>query len=183
MVIQYSQPWLFQSTHSVRSATLLQVVFWTKQKVSIHALRTECDSEAAKACAVCEVSIHALHTECDTPLHPTRQRRYVSIHALHTECDGQYCNTHGNAGGFNPRTPYGVRPLLAHGSSRQSVFQFTHSIRSATMHLAKGINVQDVSIHALHTECDTTAGALIVPVFVSIHALHTECDLPSSVGR
>ena len=56
--------------------------------------------------------------------------------------------------GFNPRTPCGVRhcPLLTSGVLKE--FQSTHSLRSATMKVQAKIIAESVSIHALLAECD-----------------------------
>ena len=55
-------------------------------------------------------------------------------------------------------------------------FQSTHSIRSATKLFGEITTAVNISIHALHTECDDFTLTLEVVVIISIHALHTECD-------
>ncbi len=55
----------FQSTHSIRSATFQRWFLFVRSFVSIHALHTECDNKLIDAEGYTEVSIHALHTECD----------------------------------------------------------------------------------------------------------------------
>ena len=78
----------------------------------------------------------------------------VSIHALLAECDSFLFDFPHPQGGFNPRTPCGVR---LPGTSRRlprTKFQSTHSLRSATrVELLVGCQVA-VSIHALLAECD-----------------------------
>ena len=83
----------------------------------------------------------------------------VSIHALLAECDLSPQGRVGRHGGFNPRTPCGVRPragLTSHGSMS---FQSTHSLRSATMPRDSSQVAESVSIHALLAECDRSARA------------------------
>ena len=123
----------FQSTHSLRSATLSAIPGrrWN-QPVSIHALLAECDPRHAEGVSEHVVSIHALLAECDA-LAP--QTVYVKR-------------------GFNPRTPCGVRPVRQNYSGPDFQFQSTHSLRSATI-ISVSVQVKlMVSIHALLAECD-----------------------------
>ena len=123
---------MFQSTHSLRSAT--------------HKPRLLADQV--------DVSIHALLAECDTPRGLKMLQDKVSIHALLAECDLLMWFGLVPKQSFNPRTPCGVR-LVNDSSIPQSVrFQSTHSLRSATF---PGILTKCkpiVSIHALLAECD-----------------------------
>ena len=81
---------MFQSTHSLRSAT---------------------KREAEEAVKV-TVSIHALLAECDQGQEEFFSSMLVSIHALLAECDGSFCRSWSRIEGFNPRTPCGVRPVF-----------------------------------------------------------------------
>ena len=65
----------------------------------------------------------------------------VSIHALLAECDDLVSTCIPEHAGFNPRTPCGVRRLPLPSSGRKSLFQSTHSLRSATFQ-AVGIDAQ-----------------------------------------
>ena len=56
---------LFQSTHSLRSATGVANYSCLELVVSIHALLAECDKSMAAAGRRGKVSIHALLAECD----------------------------------------------------------------------------------------------------------------------
>ena len=125
---------LFQSTHSLRSATPVAAVFdifpWFQ---STHSLRSA--TAARRAFNVPDaVSIHALLAECDALLRP--------------------CLTFSH--GFNPRTPCGVRRNIVHGKLSYTGFQSTHSLRSATLSGDSDSAVFKVSIHALLAECDKT---------------------------
>ena len=101
---------MFQSTHSLRSATPTGEVETIREIVSIHALLAECDRLGDVNYLDAVVSIHALLAECDFWLlwnpdcsmwfqstHSLRSatqqpairpyHRPVSIHALLAECD------------------------------------------------------------------------------------------------
>ena len=81
----------FQSTHSLRSATINLKVSHDKFLVSIHALLAECDDMSRAILGRLDVSIHALLAECDhEPLVPCFYVP-VSIHALLAECDQIDC--------------------------------------------------------------------------------------------
>ena len=147
--------WKFQSTHSLRSATLKSRSASILKKVSIHALLAECDRASGHAllplnrfnprtpCGVRPVSpsnggllvefqsTHSLRSATGYT-QPIVVFRRVSIHALLAECDARCHRRPQRRSGFNPRTPCGVR-------------------------LAGYVleNFDDVvSIHALLAECD-----------------------------
>ena len=101
---------LFQSTHSLRSATRVPIPFHQGVYVSIHALLAECDLLSRSIAFMRSVSIHALLAECD-------------------HCPA--CRGHDDAG-FNPRTPCGVRHKDCYRMTISVRFQSTHSLRSAT---------------------------------------------------
>ena len=101
---------LFQSTHSLRSATNAGSTSSARRLVSIHALLAECD---------CSSVSFIFLLFCFNPRTPCGVRpekalcaldgKTVSIHALLAECDGTF---HSHLRGqirFNPRTPCGVR--------------------------------------------------------------------------
>ena len=103
---------VFQSTHSLRSATNLRTPETAKAGVSIHALLAECDQR--------EGNFLKLKT-CFNPRTPCGVRRdrvsagraifQVSIHALLAECDGLSPTLSAPLPCFNPRTPCGVRRI------------------------------------------------------------------------
>ena len=126
---------MFQSTHSLRSATILLSTFSLGYMVSIHALLAECDLNGQLQPIFCEpVSIHALLAECDPPC----QRYKIVIQS------------------FNPRTPCGVRLGFLALLTIHHEFQSTHSLRSATVPDMEEYHIERVSIHALLAECDST---------------------------
>ena len=87
---------VFQSTHSLRSATFVPYLKRRIRLVSIHALLAECDKMRFYGHGRHQVSIHALLAECDIPL-------------LHVVIDNI---------SFNPRTPCGVRRWPAKSRQR-----------------------------------------------------------------
>ena len=167
----------FQSTHSLRSATAFTM---TMQK----------DSSFQ--------STHSLRSATGV-LFCTVPRPPVSIHALLAECDAVVAVVAVGSGGFNPRTPCGVRLTFRRGqivavdvsihallaecdrqkrivTGRDMEFQSTHSLRSATPRYAKpGSKNQFQSTHSLRSATLITHRMLAL-VAVSIHALLAECD-------
>ena len=167
----------FQSTHSLRSATvgtyLTLSPFWFQ---STHSLRsaTSCFSVRPASqtgfnprtpCGVRLMAIWSLNrTVRFQSTHSLRSAtglviglsstRAVSIHALLAECDGRCLGTMSFHGSFNPRTPCGVRPDTGTGTTGRRMFQSTHSLRSATGCLFAIKTSMIVSIHALLAECD-----------------------------
>ena len=147
----------FQSTHSLRSATVLLYIQKTKVYVSIHALLAECDAWScpggAQVCGFnprtpCGVRLKTVNTfrgekrfqsthslrSATRATPPISCRVIVSIHALLAECDKK-----------------GLA-FLRTGKR----FQSTHSLRSATNRILRLLPAQRVSIHALLAECDNT---------------------------
>ena len=101
---------LFQSTHSLRSATFYEGAGLYAYVVSIHALLAECDQRGQNVPGQDIVSIHALLAECDILI-------MIFLYSPSR---------------FNPRTPCGVRPTLRATLKQSWKFQSTHSLRSAT---------------------------------------------------
>ena len=149
---------MFQSTHSLRSATITSRKLSQAATVSIHALLAECDScppgklppslsfNPRTPCGVRqslvwrrtgEAKFQSTHSLRSATL-ITRQPRPISY-------------------GFNPRTPCGVRPKSSRAGATSHGFQSTHSLRSATPVKHPIATMQLVSIHALLAECDECA--------------------------
>ena len=148
-------PALFQSTHSLRSATNPADIYTFLQTVSIHALLAECDRRQVGV----QLSPHCFNPRtpcgvrpvpafcplCFSPFQSTHSLRSatskytgacheyaVSIHALLAECDLMFGIQLASIKCFNPRTPCGVRPTRSSLPCRNALFQSTHSLRSAT---------------------------------------------------
>ena len=136
-----SNPYImFQSTHSLRSATLWWIVPRPIRGMfqSTHSLRSATDCPR-QVCGCQAVSIHALLAECDETKTKTKTKMK----------------------GFNPRTPCGVRRFHDRFDGSGAGFQSTHSLRSATC-LSHCQRTEDpgVSIHALLAECDMPSVAI-----------------------
>ena len=147
---------LFQSTHSLRSATHQIVHYGGALPVSIHALLAECDGggpclgpgrpgfNPRTPCGVRQwLWLRATRGRWFQSTHSLRSATHqivhyggalpVSIHALLAECDGGGPCLGPGRPGFNPRTPCGVRQWLWLRATRGRWFQSTHSLRSATV--------------------------------------------------
>ena len=145
----------FQSTHSLRSATvyMLIVLFLS---IGFNP-RTPCGVRQSSGVNGREStmfqSTHSLrsatHQRGTTP-----GQQNVSIHALLAECDRRGHFVPRPVRSFNPRTPCGVRLASTRGRAMNMRFQSTHSLRSATNPGCRMTNCYLVSIHALLAECD-----------------------------
>ena len=148
---------LFQSTHSLRSATSQRGIILLPHLVSIHALLAECDCSDIYVCVIqhgfnprtpCGVRLGGRgrrrgrrgfnpRTPCGVrPMEQAKDEeviRRVSIHALLAECDRLMLPGLANLSCFNPRTPCGVRPWTPCTVTGSTRFQSTHSLRSATV--------------------------------------------------
>ena len=146
---------LFQSTHSLRSATFGKPDWVHRPRFqSTHSLRSATLSNL-QIFRGGTVSIHALLAECDNKL-PTilpRVALFQSTHSLRSATE-RTVNVASGLHGFNPRTPCGVRPSSHTSSEHASRFQSTHSLRSATVAPQAIAAEHGVSIHALLAECD-----------------------------
>ena len=169
---------MFQSTHSLRSATLPDGCKSHLLAVSIHALLAECDYKPSRSrnhvhrfnprtpCGVrrpppsrqsdCLTfqSTHSLRSATHR-MRAFRERHPVSIHALLAECDFRKYPVR------RADLVVSIHALLAecdgHGLGirvQLHRFQSTHSLRSATSSVSHTSSFTDVSIHALLAECD-----------------------------
>ena len=127
--------WTFQSTLSMRRATLRGHVDRVVQPISIHALHEESDVTSAATRSACSIFQSTLSMrratssgyQCSSP-------HIISIHALHEESD--------------------LQPL--HIYLRCATFQSTLSMRRATVHANVAVDHGIlISIHALHEESDS----------------------------
>ena len=78
----------------------------------------------------------------------------ISIHATHTGGDGRGLSCHVRQIDFNPRHPYGWRPIPGFCVVCGKGFQSTPPIRVATGGIIDGAEVISISIHATHTGGD-----------------------------
>ena len=168
---------MFQSTHSLRSATAVLTTQYIVPSVSIHALLAECDFlfhlwiapvrcfNPRTPCGVrlwrfldlnCSTWFQSTHSlrSATSGNKPRNNKTIVSIHALLAECDLLHPAGGMGRAGFNPRTPCGVRHNKLIERKEYHEFQSTHSLRSATHRLLSLNHIESVSIHALLAECD-----------------------------
>ena len=97
----------FLSTHSVRSATQLEGFMGHNIKISIHALRKECDIVFDVLFNfIDDISIHALRKECDTDVQDVRDEVsiFLSTHSVRSATLMQHRLMLGMLN-FYPRTP------------------------------------------------------------------------------
>ena len=176
--IMYPAPeFQFQSTLSSRRATRLRWFLSRPPHISIHALLTESDEGFGGA-----LSRYG-HFNPRSP-HGERQRHPccllaplgISIHALLTESDRTERRQLLTRRYFNPRSPHGERQDCGQAITPAMGFQSTLSSRRATHRDHCGGAVQDISIHALLTESDSTSSRSGADISISIHALLTESD-------
>ena len=168
---------LFQSTHSLRSATAWTLTYFNFFIVSIHALLAECDCR--RECH--ETSRNRFNPRTPCGVRPTtitierKNKMFQSTHSLRsaTVISTNLCPLRYR---FNPRTPCGVRLKIFVIHVYKSSFQSTHSLRSATVLNPPLYSWSDVSIHALLAECDLSDSRTWPRPCVSIHALLAECD-------
>ena len=83
----------FQSTLSVRRATVRTLANWRSTGISIHALREESDRRIRHATGTHSISIHALREESDLAGKRTEWLFAISIHALREESDLRIAST------------------------------------------------------------------------------------------
>ena len=123
---------LFQSTHSLRSAT--------PETASSRSTMTFQSTHSLRSATLRTTAVRGL-SACFNPRTPCGVRqRWTCARRFST--------------GFNPRTPCGVRQLAVIEGYAMGAFQSTHSLRSATPRTGKMAVLLDVSIHALLAECD-----------------------------
>ena len=126
---------LFQSTLSLRRATIGHCGAGVYPGISIHALLAESDAQNGTA----EKAVKDFN-----PRSPCGER-------LYTFCQGVDRND------FNPRSPCGERPIPTNSGSLPFLFQSTLSLRRATRAGPRGNSVGAISIHALLAESDMSS--------------------------
>ena len=147
----------FQSTPSVGRATSFICRHCNNIIISIHALRGEGDDRVERHLRCVEIiSIHALRGEGDFFLICCRRRSApISIHALRGEGDTSRALPLAHRRYFNPRPPWGGRPLsCCKVRSARARFQSTPSVGRATLISDPSRLSELISIHALRGEGD-----------------------------
>ena len=126
----------FQSTLSVRRATLRMGVSGGNRLISIHALREESDLDLAFASAGVDISIHALREESDE--YTVDPRQWVGV--------------------FQSTLSVRRATINRGRLCLEEIFQSTLSVRRATRIIAACGMRHVISIHALREESDCTDG-------------------------
>ena len=130
----------FQSTLSMRRATVSAINKTPKLAISIHALHEESDSR--RYCLILHrgyISIHALHEESDPICTNGHRSDVISIHALHEESDLSCC------------VAVCVLPSIS--------IHAHHEESNSSEKMRQGLG--HISIHALHEESDCTLAPTI----------------------
>ena len=170
---------LFQSTHSLWSATEYTERINEMLNVSIHALLVECDA-CWTAPGICSSGFNP-RTPCGVRpglSHPTPgNRMFQSTHSLWS---ATVLFQHAKIKvlrGFNPRTPCGVRPGTWCGKSRKPGFQSTHSLWSATApDLIHCYSTEQIILCANLPKKTVIARLLFLSIYLSI--FYSQCITP-----
>ena len=165
-------------------------VFFPFPDISIHALRTEGDTDSlprSRPIKTQHISIHALRTEGDvSDFHRViTLQQFLSTpsvrRATKSGCDKVLVLTD-----FYPRPPYGGRPAMCRCFPAMSQFLSTPSVRRATQHDQQETehDNQFLSTPSVRRATSVKDGRT-ERFWISIHALRTEGDrpAPASSGR
>ena len=146
---------MFQFTHPGRGATKEAIRSLGVRSVSIHAPREGCDGVLLFLRATLRFQFtHPGRGATDAYRELQERLKFQFTHPGRGATRGRSrlaCNT----GGFNSRTPGGVRLILTSSVSQSAVFQFTHPGRGATHQSYRCGYNHAVSIHAPREGCDT----------------------------
>ena len=170
---------MFQSTHSLRSATLparpWEII--RTQFQSTHSLRSATDMDGLFNIIFGFQSTHSLRSATgQAPVGAEREE--VSIHALLAECDWRhFLRRCPGAWSFNPRTPCGVRQTNARAIATRCWFQSTHSLRSATApDLIHCYSTEQIILCANLPKKTVIARLLFLSIYLSI--FYSQCITP-----
>ena len=143
----------FQSTLSVRRATLRPTPSPAGSDISIHALRKESDAAFGEAVEGAVISIHALRKESDrTPRDCTGRFRFqstLSVRRATSQHLDFVIKTHISIHALRKESDLAMVDRLL-----ECVFQSTLSVRRATHRLVRITKRLIISIHALRKESD-----------------------------
>ena len=169
---------VFQSTHSLRSATMKTC--WAGTMKCCFNPRTPCGvrhrdkwelfspAEFQSTHSLRSATIRVKYEDCP---------HIVSIHALLAECDFVLLGPHPGRHGFNPRTPCGVRPRQNTRTGTDKRFQSTHSLRSATApNLIHCYSTKQIILCANLPKKTVIARLLFLSIYLSI--FYSQCITP-----
>ena len=176
--LQKSTIW-FQSTHSLRSATVGLVFSLPGEPVSIHALLAECDAFIAPEIdgAIMFQSTHSLRSATRKVMPLLKQfGKFQSTHSLRSATISRV-SLHTIPCCFNPRTPCGVRLFTGLNYADYNWFQSTHSLRSATApDLIHGYSTEQIILCANLPKKTVIARLLFLSIYLSI--FYSQCITP-----
>ena len=117
-------------------------------------------------------------TRCLSPLPRTIS---ISIHASRMGCDPCPATNASGFTYFNPRIPYGMRPIRTHVWSWIPEFQSTHPVWDATRCAPWASSIGGISIHASRMGCDLLVTSLSVMPrrFQSTHPVWDATIIPA----
>ena len=148
--LKYRSSSVFQSTLPVGGATSAVQKVQAFISISIHAPRGGSDHCILCGRALCDtISIHAPRGGSDSALKQTAQQfLLISIHAPRGGSDPFSPNIFTKSMHFNPRSPWGERQYVLHGSTYFNQFQSTLPVGGATRPAPGQGHHADISIHA-----------------------------------
>ena len=124
----------FQSTPSLRKATMYGHTFRGGRLISIHTFLAEGDLTALSHGGMICISIHTFLAEGDQNAKEDKPKRFISIHTFLAEGDRIIpFQTHINFKHFNPPLPCGRRLITCFSPPMNFIFQSTPSLRKATV--------------------------------------------------
>ena len=169
----------FQSTRPIRSATRRRYQPTVGGGISIHAPHTERDGCNPYCNTICNpISIHAPHTERDSPPAGVRPRyNNISIHAPHTERDRHTAHNNKRDTKFQSTRPIRSATFWTGMDNNRLSFQSTRPIRSATTSTNWDCSCRFYfNPRAPYGARLGKKGSGKSTLLISIHAPHTERD-------
>ena len=158
-VSAYGFPCRFQSTLSMRRATLLHSRLGLCSLISIHALHEESDHVPFRRRRYPAISIHALHEESDLSNQQTMQLADIFQSTLSMRRATQQLPI--KCASLPFQSTLSMRRATnqsAQMGTDLTLFQSTLSMRRATPSSPDAAKPPAISIHALHEESDSAAG-------------------------
>ena len=154
-IVSYSASTLFQSTHSLRSATC----------PGMPSRGASASFNPRTPCGVRQGSCACPHgTDSFNPRTPCGVRHCINVN-VNVPC------------GFNPRTPCGVRHLSTGCGGQKRQFQSTHSLRSATApNLIHCYSTKQIILCANLPKKTVIARLLFLSIYLSI--FYSQCITP-----
>ena len=169
---------VFQSTHPARGATAESIDDVWAVIISIHAPREGCD-DTPDVWAADAWQFQSTHPARGATIHRATgdESANISIHAPREGCDWLFWWQRAYEKDFNPRTPRGVRLVLAILVAVSLYFnpRTPRGVRRGLCAVCPSVGA--ISIHAPREGCDCLCRRLTSTIAISIHAPREGCDL------